>query len=469
VNDPSSVTFLLELTRRVKYNRYYFSKEVNMATFERMSTILPDTAKVNSKGHLTIGGCDLIELASDFGTPLYIFDEATLRRSCGEFRGEFGKLYKDTLVIYAAKAFINRALAKIIHEEGLGLDVVSGGELSIARSVDFPMNKVYFHGNNKLREEIEMAIDCRISRIVVDNLHELSLVNEIARKAKATQDILLRLTPGIDAHTHQYVTTGIIDSKFGFPIASGQAEEAIVKAMSEPNLRLIGLHVHLGSLIFSIEPYQKAIEIVFKFAAGMKKKHNLIFREFSPGGGFAVQYTQDTPAPDTAYYARAIVDAIHSACKEFKLEPPRLIVEPGRAIVGRAGIAIYRAGAIKDIPGIRRYVAIDGGMADNIRPALYGSRYEAIVANKADKKECERVSIVGKFCESGDILVKDEDIPGVVPGDIIAIPVSGAYCLAMASNYNASLKPAIVMVKNGKARLIRRRESYEDLMRFDSV
>jgi diaminopimelate decarboxylase len=227
------------------------------------------------------------------------------------------------------------------------------------------------------------------------------------------------------------------------------------------------LHVHLGSLIFSIEPYQKAIEVVFRFAAEMKKKHRFTFLEFSPGGGFAIQYTQDTPAPNVAYYAKAITDTIHSRSKELGLKLPRLIVEPGRAIVGRAGVAIYRAGAIKEIPGVRKYVAIDGGMADNIRPALYGSRYEAIVANKANKKEFERVSIVGKFCESSDILVKDEDIPKVFPGDLIAIPVSGAYCLSMASNYNASLKSAIVRAKDGSARLIRRRESRDDLMRCD--
>ncbi len=438
-----------------------------MSVLERMATLLPDTAEVNEKGHLTLGGCDVVKLAAEFGTPLYIFDEATLRRTCAEFHNEFGQRYADTLVIYAAKAFINRALARIFKEEGLGLDVVSGGELSIARSADFPMDKVYFHGNNKLREEIELAIGWGVGRIVVDNLYELSLVNEVARKSGVTQDILLRLTPGIDAHTHQYITTGIIDSKFGLPITTGQAEEAIVKAMSASNLRLIGLHVHLGSLIFSIEPYQKAIEIVFQFAAEMKKKHGFTWHEFSPGGGFAVQYTQDTPAPNTAYFAQAIADTIKSKSKELGLKLPRLIVEPGRAIVGRAGVAIYRAGAIKEIPGVRKYVAVDGGMADNIRPALYGSKYEALIANKVNKSDFERVSIVGKFCESGDILVKDEDIPKVVPGDIIAIPVSGAYCLSMASNYNASLKPAIVMVRDGKTRLIRRRESYDDLMRCD--
>jgi diaminopimelate decarboxylase len=438
-----------------------------MSALEKMANILPDTAGVNEKGHLTIGGCDVAKLAVKFGTPLYIFDEATLRGTCAEFRKEFGRRYADSLVIYAAKAFINRALARIFKQEGLGLDVVSGGELSIAKSADFPKDKVYFHGNNKLREEIELAIGWGIGHIVVDNLHELALVNEVARKAKVSQDILLRLTPGIDAHTHKYVTTGVIDSKFGLPITTGQAEEAIVKALSASNLRLRGLHVHLGSLIFSVEPYQKAIEIVFQFAAEMKQKHGFELREFSPGGGFAVQYTQDTPAPDIAYFAQAISAAIKSKSKEFGLKPPRLIVEPGRAIVGRAGVAIYRVGAIKDIPGIRKYVAVDGGMADNIRPALYGSKYEAIVANKVNQKVLERVNIVGKFCESGDVLVKDAVIPRVIPGDIIAIPVSGAYCLSIASNYNASLKPAIILVKDSKARLIRRRESYNDLMQCD--
>jgi len=440
-----------------------------MSILDRMGAMLPDTAAVTRKGHLSVGDCDVVRLASEFGTPLYVFDEATLRRMCSEYREEFGRRYPDSLVIYAAKAFINRGLAAIIKEEGLGLDVVSGGELSIAKSVGFPMDRVYFHGNNKLREEVELAISSRVGRIVVDNLHELSLVDEVARNAGITQDILLRLTPGIDAHTHQYITTGIVDSKFGFPIVSGQAEEALVEAASARNLRLIGLHVHLGSLIFSAEPYQKAIEIVFQFAADVKRRHGFSFREFSPGGGFAIQYTRDAPAPETAYFAEAITASMKSTSKKLKMDLPRLIVEPGRAIVGRAGVALYRAGAIKEIPGVRRYVAVDGGMADNIRPALYGSKYEALAANKANEDDVRPVTIVGKFCESGDILVKDQPMPEIVPGDIIAIPVSGAYCLSMASNYNASLKPAIVLVKEGKARLMRRRESYDDLMQRDVV
>jgi len=440
-----------------------------MSVLDRMSALLPDTAGVSEKGHLTLGGCDVVELVAEFGTPLYVFDEATLRRTCAEYRKEFGQSYGDVLVIYAAKAFVNRALAMIIKEEGLGLDVVSGGELSIARSVDFPMGKVYFHGNNKLREEIELAVSCRVGRIVVDNLYELPLINEVAKESGITQDILIRLTPGVDAHTHRHVTTGVIDSKFGLPIALGQAEEAVVKAMSSSNLKLIGLHVHLGSLIFSAEPYQEAIKIVFRFAAEMRERHGLDFREFSPGGGFAIEYTRDAPAQGVAYYAGAIAEAIQSSSKELGMQLPRLIVEPGRAIVGRSGVAVYRAGATKDIPGVRRYISVDGGMADNIRPALYGSRYEVLIANKVTEDEVEQVSIAGKFCESGDVLAKDVDVPKTVPGDTVVIPVAGAYCLPLGSNYNASLKPAVVLVKEGKARIIRRRESYDDLMRCDFV
>ncbi|UCC60062.1 MAG: diaminopimelate decarboxylase, partial [Dehalococcoidia bacterium] len=353
--------------------------------------------------------------------------------------------------------------------EGLGIDVVSGGELAIARSVDFPAEKVYFHGNNKLREEIELALSWGVGRIVVDNIEELSQVNEVAREAGITQRIMLRLTPGIDAHTHQHITTGVIDSKFGLSIVTGHAEEAAAKALSASNLDLIGLHVHLGSLIFSVEPYQQAVKIIIQFAAQIGDRYGFDFREFSPGGGFAVTYTRDTPTPDVTYYASAIADSIQSSCRQLGIQQPRLVVEPGRAIVGRAAIAIYRAGAIKDIPGVRKYVSVDGGMADNIRPALYGSRYEALVANRVREAVAEQVTIAGKFCESGDILVKDVQLPNIAAGDLIALPVCGAYCLPLASNYNASLRPAVVLVNDGKARVIRRRESYDDLMHCDFV
>jgi diaminopimelate decarboxylase len=427
----------------------------------------PLTAGVSNQGHLIIGGCDTVELATEFGTPLYLFDEFSLRSKCSEFREEFGQRYADTVTIYAGKAFMNKALALILSQEGLGLDVVSGGELGIAQSVGFPLDRVYFHGNNKSAEEIRLALKWRVGRIVVDNAHELAMLDEMAKEQGYIPDILLRLSPGVDPHTHQYITTGAIDSKFGFPLASG--EEAIVQAMSSPNLNLTGLHFHLGSLIFGAEPYQQAIELIVNLAAKMKEKYGFELKELNVGGGFAIQYTLDSPAPPVSIYAEAITSKIINTCQELKLTLPRLIIEPGRAIVGQAGVALYKVGVVKDIRGVRCYVSVDGGIADNIRPALYGAKYEALVANKVLEKEAIKVTIAGKFCESGDILVKDINLPPVSAGDIIAIPSCGAYCLPLASNYNASLKPAVALVKEGKVHLIRRRETFDDLTRCDLV
>lgn len=427
-------------------------------------SLLPQTAGVNSQNHLLIGGCDSVELAAEFGTPLYVCDEATLRGKCAEYREEFARRYPDTLVIHAAKAFINRALAQIVREEGLGLDVVSGGELAIARSVNFPLEKVYFHGNNKSRGELELAIGWGVGRIVVDNFLELALLNDIGREARVRQDILLRLSPGVDPHTHTHVATGVIDSKFGFPMV--QAEEAVVRALAAPCLNCVGLHLHLGSQLFHLDPYREAIDICVRFSAEMKTRHGFRLDEFSPGGGLAIAYTEDASPPTIGELAAVVSSAILGRIGELDLEPPRLIVEPGRSIVGQAGVALYTAGSMKEIPGVRKYVSVDGGMADNIRPALYGSQYQAVVANRVEG-DLERVTIAGKFCESGDILVRDIDLPRIEPGDIIAVPGAGAYSLPLSSNYNASLKPAVVLVGDGRARLIRRRESYEDLMSHD--
>jgi diaminopimelate decarboxylase len=440
-----------------------------LVTLGRMSrlSLFPLTAEVNNRGHLVIGGCDTVELASEFGTPLYLFDEFTLRRKCREVKAEFSQGYPDSRVIYAGKAFMNRAIALILNEEGLGLDAVSAGEFGIAQSVDFPVDRVYLHGNNKSAEEIELALKWHIGHIVVDNFHELNMLGEMAKKPGYTPDILLRLSPGVDPHTHKFITTGAVDSKFGFPLPTW--DEAVARAMSLPDLNLVGLHFHLGSLIFEVEPYLEAIELVLSLAAEAKQKYKFELRELNIGGGFAIQYTLDCPAPPISYYAEAITAKVISRCRELKLALPRLIVEPGRAIVGQAGVAIYKVGAVKDIPGVRCYVSVDGGMADNIRPALYGSRYEAVIANKASEKAGGEVTIAGKFCESGDILVRDIELPPVSAGDIIAIPDSGAYCLPIASNYNASLKPAIVLVKESRARLIRRRETLDDLIRCDLV
>ena len=428
-------------------------------------SLFPLTAEVNEKGHLVIGGCDSAALVEEFGTPLYVFDEFSLRHRCAEFKTEFGQRYPDTTVVYASKAFTNKALALIVKEEGLGLDVVSGGELGIARSVDFPMDRVYFHGNNKSAEELELALQWGVGRIVVDNFHELNILRDIA--GERSTDILLRLSPGIDPHTHQYITTGTVDSKFGFTLSTW--DKAVASAMSAPNLNLVGLHAHLGSGIFEIEPYQKAVEVVLEFAASMRQKHGFELRELNIGGGFGIQYTLDSAPPPISAFAELITSKLTSKCRELELSLPRLVIAPGRAIVGQAGVALYRVGVVKDIPGIRCYVSVDGGMGDNIRQALYGARHEAIVANKVSEKEGGKVTIAGKFCESGDILIRDISLPPVAAGDIIAVADCGAYCLPMSSNYNAAFRPAVVLVREGRARLIRRRETLEDLTRCDLV
>jgi diaminopimelate decarboxylase len=431
--------------------------------------LFPLTAEVSKQGHICIGGCDVVDLTKEFGTPLYLFDESTLRHKCREFKEEFCKHYLDTLVIYASKAFLNKAVALIFKEEGLGLDVVSGGELSVAHSVDFPLDKVYFHGNNKTPEELNLALDWGVGRIVVDNFYELELLNKLARERGMRQDILLRLTPGVDPHTHQYTTTGTIESKFGFPVATGQAEEAVNQALSASNLNLLGFHFHLGSPVPEVQPYELAMELVLRFAQEIGRKFGFNLSEFDIGGGFAIPYTLDSKVPTIADYAKALTDKLNGLISGLGLSRPRLIIEPGRAIIGQAGVALYRVGANKEIPGIKKYVCIDGGMSDNIRPALYGAKHEALVANKASEMEKEAVTIVGKLCESGDILVRDISLASVYPGDIIAIPVCGAYSIPMSSNYNAMPRPAIVMAKEGRGSLIRRRETYQDLMSLDLI
>jgi diaminopimelate decarboxylase len=427
--------------------------------------LLPSTAEVNNKGHLFIGGCDTIALAAEFGTPLYVFDELGIRDRCAEFKREFGSRYADTTVIYSAKAFINQALAQLLNEEGLGLDVVSAGEISIVRSAGFPMDRVYFPGNNKSAEELKLALEWGVGHIVVDNFHELGMLGKLAEVQDANPDILLRLSPGVDPHTHDYVITGNLDSKFGVPMAD--AERALTTAMAMPQLKIRGLHFHIGSQITELEPYQQAIDIILGFAAKMKNKHGFEMEELDIGGGFAVQYTLDSPVPPISAWAEVLTSNISIGSRMLGLAKPRLVIEPGRSVVGQSGVALYTVGVVKDIPGVRRYVSVDGGMADNIRPALYGARHEAVVANKMAEKETEKVTIAGKFCESGDIIVKDAMLPPLTPGDILAVAGCGAYSIPLASNYNAALKPAIVLVKEGKARLIRKRQTFDDLTRHD--
>ena len=430
--------------------------------------VFPDTTEINSRGNLAIGGCDALELASQFGTPLYVFDEEMLRDRCRRFVQEFRSRHQETIVVYACKAYVNPALARIFMEEGLGLDVVSGGELAVARAVDFPSEMVYFHGNNKGREELRESLDWNIGRVVVDSFHELDLLDRLANEAGKVQEILIRVSPGVDPHTHVHTTTGILDSKFGFPIQTGQAEEAVRAALRSSNLKLVGLHFHLGSPIFELEPYKVAMELVLNFASQFREE-GLTLQEISPGGGFAIAYTRDQEPPPIGDYAEAIVSTMLDTCRTLGMEAPRLVVEPGRAIVGPPGVALYRVGTVKDIPGVRKYVSVDGGMGDNIRPALYDAAYEAVVAGKMSMEPSDKVTIAGKYCESGDVLVRDIMLPPVEAEDVIAIPAAGAYCLSMSSTYNLNPRPPIVLAKGGEARLIRRREVYQDMMLCDVI
>ncbi|HJN88325.1 MAG: diaminopimelate decarboxylase [Dehalococcoidia bacterium] len=435
-----------------------------MATFSQ--AVFPDTTQVNPEGQLVIGGCNTLELAAEYGTPVYILDEETLRARCRSFIQEFRQRYPASQVAYASKAYINPALAQLFHEEGLGLDVVSGGELAIALRAGVPLDHVYFHGNNKTPAELTEAVEHGVGYVVVDSFHELDLLEHIASAAGKVQDVLIRVSPGVDPHSHVYTTTGILDSKFGFSIQTGHAAEAIQVALAARNLKLRGLHFHLGSPIFELEPFRVATELVLRFAAQFLEE-GLDLREFSPGGGFAIAYTGDQKPPEIGDYAETIVSTLTSTCEDLGMAKPNLIIEPGRAIVGPAGVALYRVGAIKDIPGVRKYVSVDGGMGDNIRPALYQAAYEVVAAGKADRPPQEKVTIAGKYCESGDVLASDIMLPILEAGDLIAIPASGAYAPSMASNYNMNPRPPIVLVRDGRSRLIRRRETYQDMMHCD--
>ncbi|HEY95194.1 MAG TPA: diaminopimelate decarboxylase [Dehalococcoidia bacterium] len=428
--------------------------------------LFPLTAEINEKDHLVIGGCDMVALAVEFGTPLYVYDEVTLREKCTEFKREFGGRYPTT-VNYSCKAFINKAVLKLFAEEGLGLDVVSGGEIGYAQAFGFPMERIDFPGNNKSADELTIALESGIGRIVVDNLDELELLQKIARQLNRRQKILLRLSPGVNPGSHRYETTGNRDSKFGMLMEV--AVKAIENTLSIPEVELTGLHFHIGSQVTDTVPYIKAIGIILDFAIEMKEKYGFELRELSVGGGYAHRYILDEKVPSVSDYADAITRTLTEKCQESGLESPQLIIEPGRSMVAGAGVALYTTGTIKDIPGIRRYVSIDGGMADNVLPAFYQVSFEAVLAAKMNYLGTEKVTICGKYCESSDILIRDIVLPEITIGDIIAIPGCGAYNLTESTNYNMSFRPAVVMVKDGDARLIRRRETLDDLTRCDLV
>lgn len=425
--------------------------------------VFPPATTVNAQGHLVIGGCDTVDLARAYGTPLYIFDETGIRERCAEFKHEFGSRYPEVTVLYACKAFTCLAMLRLIAEEGLGLDVVSGGEIEYAHAADFPMQAISFPGNNKSAAELDLAILSGIGQIVVDNLPELEMLGRLA--GSRTVDILLRLSPGIDPHTHRYNTTGTVDSKFGIPRPSW--DQAVRTAQAAGSLNPLGFHFHIGSGLFETEPYLEAIDIVLDYAMEIRRKYDFETKFLSIGGGYGVKYHPEDNPPGVAAFAQAITSRLRERCAALDLPLPHLIVEPGRAIVAPYGVALYTIGTIKEIPGIRTYICIDGGMGDNIRYPLYGFTQEALLAGKASSPSAGNVTIAGRYCESGDILIPEANLPEVQAGDILAVAGSGAYAVPMSSNYNSNYRPAIVFVRDGEARLVRRRETFDDLASRD--
>ncbi|MFZ5918090.1 MAG: diaminopimelate decarboxylase [Chloroflexota bacterium] len=429
--------------------------------------LFPDTATISASGHLNIGGLDATELAAQFGTPLYVYDETTIRARCRAYHHALTAHYPAPgEAAYAGKALLCTAMAQLAAQENMGLDVVSGGELHVALHAGFPASRIHFHGNNKSPAELAFALAAGVGRIVVDSFFELDTLGRLAAERNTVAAIWLRLSPNVDAHTHVYRKTGLLDSKFGFALATGDASRAAFQALQHPHLSLTGLHTHIGSGIYEIAPYLQTIAVLLEFAAELRA-HGLELRELSPGGGLGVPYVVSDPAAPIEPYVQAVSQAVVAGCGQNGLPLPYLVLEPGRSIVGQAGVALYTVGAKKHIPGVRTYLSVDGGMADNLRPALYGARYSAILANKADHPPAETVTIAGKFCESGDVLIHDLPLPQAEPGDVLAVPVCGAYNLAMSSNYNQAPRPAALLVRNGQAHLILRRETYDDLTHRD--
>lgn len=430
---------------------------------------LRGTARVNARNHLEIGGCDTVELARRFGTPLYVVDEDLVRQRCREYREAFAGPAAGSLVLYAAKTLLTTGLARLIEEERLGLDVVSGGELYTALAAGFPAGRIYFNGNNKSRAELEEALTAQVGGIVVDNLSELELLSDLATRRRQRQAILLRLAPGVQAHTHEYIQTGQVDSKFGFPLGGGVALNGVRTALDSDWLELRGYHCHIGSQILALESYRAAVRAMLTFAAETKAATGFAPEILDLGGGLGVRYTEDDHPPGIAELAAVMLAAVAEGAAAQGLPCPRVFVEPGRSIMGEAGTTLYTVGAVKDIPGVRRYVAVDGGMTDNPRVALYQAVYEALAANRAADAPSEVVSVAGKCCESGDMLLWDAALPPVARGDLLAVFTTGAYNYSMASNYNRLPRPAVVLVGGGRARLLVARETYADLVRLDLI
>lgn len=427
-----------------------------------------EALSVNERGHLVIGGCDCVDLAKEYGTPLYVMDEELIRKNCRTYKNSIDRYYNGNgLVLYACKALCTTAMCRIAQQEGLGLDVVSGGELYTAVKAGFPMERVYFHGNNKTIQEIEMAIENNIKRIVVDNREELENINRIAGNKGKAADISFRIKPGIDAHTHDFIRTGQIDSKFGVALENGEALEIIETASKMKNVRVVGIHCHIGSQIFELAPFELAARVMLNFIADVRDRTGIEISELNLGGGYGIKYIPEHDPVEYESYIESVSGVVKSVCREKGIKLPFILMEPGRSIVGPAGLTLYTVGSVKDIKNVRKYVAVDGGMADNPRYALYRSQYDAVLANRPFAEKNDKVTIAGKCCESGDILIKDILMPEINPGDILAVLATGAYNYSMSSNYNRIPRPPIVLARNGKSAVIVKREDYEDIVRND--
>ena len=418
-------------------------------------------------GILHFDGCNTLELAEKYGTPLYVMSETAIVEKCREIRTSFLQKYKKTRAAYASKAFLTLSMCKIIDREGLCIDVVSGGELYTAIKANFPPEKIELNGNNKTIEEIELAVDYNIGRIIVDGLDELVLIENVCKKKGKKVNILYRITPGVKSDSHDYIVTGKKDSKFGIPLDDEIIFPAIEQAIKSEYVNFMGFHFHVGSQLHDNSSHLKALETSLKLIKDTKEKYGYVTPEINIGGGFGINYTEADDKKAYSYFLDPMMERIEEFSKELGIERPEVVIEPGRSIVGEAGITLYTVGTIKDIPGIRKYVSVNGGMTDNIRPALYQAKYEGVVANKADRPKTETVTICGKCCESGDILIRDAEVAPVERGDIFAIFSTGAYGYAMASNYNKNPLPAIVLVKEGDSQVIVKRQSYDDLIKND--
>ncbi len=423
---------------------------------------------INGENHLTIGGIDTVEIAKEYDTPVYVMDENTIRNNCREYKTALERNFgKGSMPLYASKAFSCKKIYEIVAEEEIGIDVVSGGELYTAYKAGFPMEKVYFHGNNKTEKDIELALDCKIGYFVVDNTEELLSLNEIASQRGLIQKILLRISPGIDPHTHKAVVTGSVDSKFGTAIETGQALEIVKKAISLSNVHLEGLHCHIGSQIFDCYPFVDAADIMIKFIKEIKDKTGFEIETLNLGGGFASRYIEEDPIISYSENIDKMAETIKKQIEENRIKQPRILMEPGRSLVASSGITLYTVGSVKEITGFKNYVSIDGGMPDNPRYALYQSIYTALIANKAGDTPNYPCTIAGRCCESGDLIAENIKLASPQKNDILAVLTTGAYNYSMASNYNRLPKPPVVMVSNNKTYVAVKRESYDDLIRND--